>query len=168
MTTFNYSAIAYFHTLQVTTAPAKSFPAGSVFTSSCLVTAPTTAAFVLKSALNGGSLPTAHSCSSCPPYSRSVRKHALLPREYDCLRSLITEPFVSNGCFSGSTFLVLSKYATIESSDIARHCASIILAGLERAKKHMRIAGFRTTNCIRDLPGTKLGYKLLDREFRLV
>jgi hypothetical protein len=41
--TLNYSAIANFHTLQITTAHAKSFPACSVFTSSCLVMAPTMA-----------------------------------------------------------------------------------------------------------------------------
>jgi hypothetical protein len=39
--TFNYSAIADFHTLPITSTHAKSFPALSVFTSSCLVTAPT-------------------------------------------------------------------------------------------------------------------------------
>jgi hypothetical protein len=41
--TINYSAIADSHTLQITIAHAKSFPARSVFTSSCLVTAPTMA-----------------------------------------------------------------------------------------------------------------------------
>jgi hypothetical protein len=41
--TLNYSAIANFHTLQITRAQAKSFLSYSVFTSSCLVTAPTMA-----------------------------------------------------------------------------------------------------------------------------
>jgi hypothetical protein len=39
VTTLNYSAIVDLHILQITTAHAKSFPACSVFTSSCLVTA---------------------------------------------------------------------------------------------------------------------------------
>jgi hypothetical protein len=47
VSTLNYSAIADFHTLQITTAHAKSFPAWSVFTSSCLVTAPTMAISLL-------------------------------------------------------------------------------------------------------------------------
>jgi hypothetical protein len=57
--TFNYSAIADLHTLQITTAHTKSFPACSVFTSSCLVTASNngySSASGLKSSLNGGSL----------------------------------------------------------------------------------------------------------------
>jgi hypothetical protein len=55
--TLNYSAIADLHTLQITTAHAKSFLAGSVLSSSCLVTAPNNAyssASGLKSSLNGG------------------------------------------------------------------------------------------------------------------
>jgi hypothetical protein len=59
VTTINYSAILNFHTLN-TSANVKSFPACSVFSTCCLVTAPTMAipASVLKSCLNGGSLPT--------------------------------------------------------------------------------------------------------------
>jgi hypothetical protein len=41
--TLNYSTIADFHTLPFTRAHAKSFPACSVFTRSCLVMAPTMA-----------------------------------------------------------------------------------------------------------------------------
>jgi hypothetical protein len=41
--TLNYSAIADLHILQFTRAHAKSFPAHNVFTSICLVTAPTMA-----------------------------------------------------------------------------------------------------------------------------
>jgi hypothetical protein len=41
--TRNYSALADLHALQITTAHAKSFPTRSVFTSGCLVTAPTMA-----------------------------------------------------------------------------------------------------------------------------
>jgi hypothetical protein len=68
VTTNKYDTIANFHTLQITRAHAKSFPAHSAFTSSCLVMAPTAAcfAFVLKSCLNGGSLATAYSRSSSP------------------------------------------------------------------------------------------------------
>jgi hypothetical protein len=43
VTTSKYNIIANFHTLQITRAHAKSFPARSLFTSSCLVTAPTIA-----------------------------------------------------------------------------------------------------------------------------
>jgi hypothetical protein len=59
--TLNYSPTADFHSLQITTAHAKSFPARSVFTSSCLVTASNngySSASWLKSSVNGGSLPT--------------------------------------------------------------------------------------------------------------
>jgi hypothetical protein len=58
--TFNWSTIANFHTLQITTEPAKSFPACCVFTSLSLVTASNngySSASVLRSCLNGGSLP---------------------------------------------------------------------------------------------------------------
>jgi hypothetical protein len=41
--TLNYSAITNFHTLQITGANAKSFPACYVFTSNCLVTTTTMA-----------------------------------------------------------------------------------------------------------------------------
>jgi hypothetical protein len=43
VTTINYSTVSNFHTLQIARAHAKSFPVCSVFTSSCLVTAPTVA-----------------------------------------------------------------------------------------------------------------------------
>jgi hypothetical protein len=59
--TLNYSAIANLRTLQITIAHAKSFPACSVFISSCLVTASNngySSASVLKFSLNGGYLPT--------------------------------------------------------------------------------------------------------------
>jgi hypothetical protein len=58
--TLNYSAIANFHTLQITRTHAKSFTTYNVFTSSCLVTASNNGyspASVLKFSLNGGSLP---------------------------------------------------------------------------------------------------------------
>jgi hypothetical protein len=55
----NYSAIANFHTLQITRAPAKSFPAHSVFTSSCLLAAPTVAIPLLRAQdLSGWRLPS--------------------------------------------------------------------------------------------------------------
>jgi hypothetical protein len=65
--TLNYSAIAYFHTLQFTPSHAKYFPSFSVFIRRFLVTASNnsySSAFVLKSYLNGGSLPTAYSSKS--------------------------------------------------------------------------------------------------------
>jgi hypothetical protein len=76
VTTLNYSLIADLHTLQITTAHAKSFPACRVFTISFLLTDSNngySSASVLKSSLNGGSLPTASSCSSCPPYNPKAR-----------------------------------------------------------------------------------------------
>jgi hypothetical protein len=60
-TTSNYSATANLHTLQITTAHAKSFPACCVFTSRSLVTASNSgdsSASALKCSLNGGSPPT--------------------------------------------------------------------------------------------------------------
>jgi hypothetical protein len=59
--THNYSAIANFRSLQFTRAHAKAFPAHSVFSSSCLVMASNsgcTSGSVLKSSVNGSSLPT--------------------------------------------------------------------------------------------------------------
>jgi hypothetical protein len=82
--TLNYSAITNLHTLQTTSAHVKSFPAYSVFSSGCLVTASNNAyssASVLKFFLNGGSLPTEISrCQShftidgLPPISSSWRQ----------------------------------------------------------------------------------------------
>jgi hypothetical protein len=63
----NYSAIANFHTLQITSVHAKSFPACCVFTTRFLVMAYNngySSASGLKSSLNGGSLPTVNSCSN--------------------------------------------------------------------------------------------------------
>jgi hypothetical protein len=65
--TLNYSAIANFHNLQITSAHANSFPACSVFTRRFLITVSNngySSASVLKSSLNVGSLPTA-----CLPYN---------------------------------------------------------------------------------------------------
>jgi hypothetical protein len=59
-TTGNYSATANLHNLQITTEPAKTFPACCVFTSRSLVTASNSrdsSASALESSLNGGSLP---------------------------------------------------------------------------------------------------------------
>jgi hypothetical protein len=67
VTTLNCSAIDNFHNLQIIIAHAKSFRARSVFTSNWLVTASNNVYFSasgLKSSLNGGSLPTANSCSN--------------------------------------------------------------------------------------------------------
>jgi hypothetical protein len=61
VTTLNYSAIADFQTLQITTAHAKSFQSALVSTSHSLVTASNSgysSASMLKSSLNGSSLPT--------------------------------------------------------------------------------------------------------------
>jgi hypothetical protein len=86
VTTYNYSAFTNLHTLQITRAHAKSYPACSVFTSSCLATAYNnvySSASKLRSFLNGGSLPTELSqnqsqnyfTTGClPPISRSLRQ----------------------------------------------------------------------------------------------
>jgi hypothetical protein len=60
-TTSNYSATANLHTLQINTAPVKSFPACCAFTSRSLVMASNSgdsSASALESSLNGGSLLT--------------------------------------------------------------------------------------------------------------
>jgi hypothetical protein len=60
-TTRNYSVTANLYNSQITTAPAKHFPACYVFTSRSLVTASNSgdsSVSALKSSLNGGSLPT--------------------------------------------------------------------------------------------------------------
>jgi hypothetical protein len=67
-TTSNYSAIADFHTLQINTAPAKTFPACYVFTNRSLVTASNSedsSASVLTSLLSGA-------ISSQPPLQNST------------------------------------------------------------------------------------------------
>jgi hypothetical protein len=73
--TLNYSTIANLHTLQITRAHIKSFPACSVFTSSCLVTDSNSSYSSVSglSSLNGGSLPTLNSSSSCPIYNPLTR-----------------------------------------------------------------------------------------------
>jgi hypothetical protein len=103
--TVNYSAIADLHTLQITSIR-QVFPACSVFTRRFLETASNngySSASVLKSSLNGGSLPTAYCCPSFPPYNPSVRTtlenpfynsssivaRGLLPRVPFWLRSLL-------------------------------------------------------------------------------
>jgi hypothetical protein len=65
--TLNCSTVAHFLTLQLTRSHAKSFPACSVVNSSCLVKASNkgySSAFIFKSSLNGGSLPTVSSSES--------------------------------------------------------------------------------------------------------
>jgi hypothetical protein len=69
ITTNNYNTIADFHTLQITTAYAKSFPACSVFTRRFLVTASNSgysSASGLKTFLNGTELFFLHLSSSEP------------------------------------------------------------------------------------------------------
>jgi hypothetical protein len=104
--TFNYSAILNIHTLQNIRAYTKPLPAFNVFTSNCLVMASNnvySSASGLKSFLNGGSLLTACSCSSCSPYNpsawttveniisnnTSIVARRVLQRESVCLRSLL-------------------------------------------------------------------------------
>jgi hypothetical protein len=73
--TLNYTTIADFHTLQVTVMHTKFFPAHSVFTSSCLVTASNngySSASGIKSSPNGYSLPT-ELCYNCVFYNSSAR-----------------------------------------------------------------------------------------------
>jgi hypothetical protein len=50
-----------------------------------------------------------------------------------CLETnVVSEPFVSNGCFSGSTVLALSKYATVPRTHTI---GDMILYGYELAGK---------------------------------
>jgi hypothetical protein len=115
---------------------AKSFPAWGVFTSSCLVMASNngySSASMLKSSLNGSSLLTVWVLAPVvlliiprqrPPQKPQFptvppRLHANCCRRNlfvcdHCLETnVVSEPFTSNGCFSGSTVLVLCKYATV-------------------------------------------------------
>jgi hypothetical protein len=97
--TFNYSAIANFHTLQITRAHSKSFPACSVFNSSCLVTVSNngcSSASGLKFFLNGSSFPTEITSKRVSVITSQLglhRKHCsslavqLFPWEHVCLRS---------------------------------------------------------------------------------
>jgi hypothetical protein len=123
--TCNYSAIANLHTIKIATAHAKSFPACH-----SLVTASNSgdsSASALKSSLH--SLPyRTHSVAPIVfliiPLHGPSRKHRFdsisivgrvsvaagtcLPRR--CLEmNVVSMPFASNGCFSGFTFLTLSK-----------------------------------------------------------
>jgi hypothetical protein len=119
ITTNNYNTIADFHTLQFTTAHAKSFPAFSVFTRRFLVTASNngySSAFVLKPSLNGGSLPTdsrlfhtdlpvfysptdwALTLSLAYISARTTQKTPFLSSmRIRCSGDVVTEPFPSSG-----------------------------------------------------------------------
>jgi hypothetical protein len=110
-TTSNYSVTANLHNSQITTEPAKPFPACCVFTSRYLVTASNSgdsSASALKSSPNGGSLPTAPSLHSLPYRTDSVGPIVFLmtprhgPRRQHhsricCHRDVFTEPFPSSG-----------------------------------------------------------------------
>jgi hypothetical protein len=113
-TTSNYSAIANYHTLQITNAHAKSFPARSVFTSSCLVTASNNG-YSFASGLPSNCLLTAPFLHSLPyrtdifalifflitPRHGPRRIHRLQQYLYCCMRirccgNLFTEPLPRN------------------------------------------------------------------------
>jgi hypothetical protein len=103
VSTLNYSTITNFHILQITAAHAKSFPACSVFTSSCLVTASNndySSASGLKSSLIGCSLQTAYSCSSCPPYNSSARTTV-----EDTISDSNSPPLLHIDCCHGNLFV---------------------------------------------------------------
>jgi hypothetical protein len=165
-TTSNYSTTANLHNSQITTAPAKPFPAFCVFSNHYLVTAYNcggSSASALKFFLNGD-FPSKCPFSSQPPVQNWLgcrvvflvtprhdprrqhifhsrmrircrgnvftkpfpsRGHLFLSRicclttdvvplfRGCCLETnAISEPFTNKGCFSGSTVLALSKYAT--------------------------------------------------------
>jgi hypothetical protein len=71
---------------------------------------------------------TGLSFSSCPPYNPSARttveapvsnststvaRRNLFVCDLSVETNVVSEPLASNGCFSGSTILALSKYSTI-------------------------------------------------------
>jgi hypothetical protein len=119
-TTSNYSALANIHHSQITTAHAKYFPARSVFTSSCLVTASNngySSASALWSYLNGDYLPAASFPHRLPYTTDSVvptvfiitplhgpsRKHRFQQHLYCCMLirrrgNVSTEPLPRNKC----------------------------------------------------------------------
>jgi hypothetical protein len=87
VTTLNYTTVVDFHALQITTAHAKSLQSALVSTSRSLVTASNngdSSASVLKSSLNGGSLP-AELASKCV----SVITSQLRPTESTALLLLL-------------------------------------------------------------------------------
>jgi hypothetical protein len=103
VTTLNHSGIAPHFTNH-----AKSFPARSVFTSTCLVTASNngySSASRLKSSLNSYSLPTVYSCFIVlfiTPLHRPSRKHSFQQYIYCCMRircrgNVFTELLPRNG-----------------------------------------------------------------------
>jgi hypothetical protein len=138
-TTSNYTSIANLSILQIST---NSFPACCVFNSRFLVTASNggdLSASVLKSSLNGGSLPieyfhhrfpygtdqaynTAHSPMLTVSSEMCLPNCSLSAAVYSCLLRicclatdvvpLSPEPFAPGGYISGSTVPALSKYAT--------------------------------------------------------
>jgi hypothetical protein len=130
------------HNSHITTTPAKPFAACCVNTSRSLVTVCNcgdSSASGLKSTLNGCFLPTVSFPHRLPyrndlvapivflttPLHGPSRKHRFQKYLYCCIRircrgnvfteplPRISEPFASNGCFSRSTVLALSKYATV-------------------------------------------------------
>jgi hypothetical protein len=113
-TTSNYSTILNLHTLQITTAHAKSFPACCVFTSRSLVTAPNSgdsSVFAPKSTLNDGFLPTDSFLHWLPcrtdlvapvvffinPRCGLRRKHRSFSYANSFRGNLFTEPYPSRG-----------------------------------------------------------------------
>jgi hypothetical protein len=113
-TTSNYSAIAKVHTLQITTAHAKSFPACCVFTSRFLATASKrgdSSASALTSLLPGSQLWT--NCCNCQLSSDSLTESYLTSRHGPCRKHrsflysivspgmcLFAKALPSNGCVS--------------------------------------------------------------------
>jgi hypothetical protein len=101
---------------QITTAPAKPFPACCVFTSRYLVMASKQWRFFSFRTQVLSSQPLIQNCLGCPvflinPLWGPSRKHCFQQYLHCCLEKNVSEPFVS--CFSSSTVLALSKYATI-------------------------------------------------------
>jgi hypothetical protein len=84
--TLNYSAIADFHTLHITTAHDKSFPARSVFTSSCLVTDSNNGCFLAEQWLHSNWTILASTVLLITPLHGPSGKHRFQQYLYFCMR----------------------------------------------------------------------------------
>jgi hypothetical protein len=135
--TLNYSAIADFHTFQTTPAHAKSFPARSVFTSSCLATAFNdgySSASGIKSSLNDSSLATAFSCFSCPLYNPFERTEQKIPFTTVPLLILVTLKIAA--MLSVTLALPTLKVSLLKQEILGKtNLLSLIRHGLHRKRK---------------------------------
>jgi hypothetical protein len=120
--------ITLLHTLQITSAHAKSFPASSVLTSSCLVTAfnnGCSSASGFRSSLNGGALP----CLRSLPRNRSACYNILTTLSHMNMLYI-----VSNG-----RMIMNDEFRSVRSLWPILNCCSIRLPG-ESNERHEKPA----------------------------